>query len=401
MHPMTRIRWVALLLLACAATAWAQQGSISDAISRDKRNWFGFVLGAFGYYDNNLLGTIDERRGDSAAAISPGIFFNFAGQRTALHTDYRFTYRRYVHNRDLDARNHEGGFELTRRLSRRTSLSLADHARSGPNDILGITGAGSARMVADAEIGRQFFFDQQRLLTNYLSARFTAETGRRNRFNITAGYNTYRYRTTRREDTDTIQAGLSDEYRLTRKLSLSGEVTNDWVDSSSDIRDGRILRALGGPRWQITRYWEAFGRAGMERVSQGGAARIGETYEASLSRTTDSSRIELRYQRRAGVQLGLRGVNRYETARAGYDRRLTSWMSGHLYSTYYRTDRLDRYGRLESVGGSAGFEFLLRHDLVATAFGHYLYQTQKQAVLGRFDVDRYIVFAGLQYYFAR
>jgi hypothetical protein len=140
-------------------------------------------------------------------------------------------------------------------------------------------------------------------------------------------------------------------------------------------------------------------RAGAEIVYQQGADKTGGTYEASLSRNTDFSKFEMRYTRRVGVQLGLSGLNQTDMGRLSFDRRLAPWVSAHLYSTYYHITEIPQYGEIESVGGSGGFEFLIRPYLIANMSGHYLHQTQRNPGLQRFDVDRYILFAGLQYIF--
>jgi hypothetical protein len=415
------IRATLIFTAMAAASGWAQttqEGGteafrpprprpslrISEDPSQDSRNLYGFSLGVLGFYDSNLFGAVSSKEGGSAVEFLPGGFANFRGGKSILHVDYQFGYRMYAGQPEQNMSNQNGTFEYLYRASRRTTFTLWDHAHSGPNDILSFTSGGFVKKTAEEPIlSQQILFDNQRMWFNSASGRMSYQSSRRNRFQVSGQSQIYRYRSQRGEDTNFVSAGVLDEYQFTRNWSCSIEASNGWVNSARDLRNGSVLLALAGLKYQFGKHWVFGAKIGGGRTDYGESHNLQGSYEASLARTSPSHRIEFRYARRPGYQLGLLGgFNQYDTATLAFDQRLSSRTSFHFLTRYYRPLIQSVSGNVVTVGGNAGVEFAVSPTVVATMFGNYLYQRQRaSAVIGQdLFADRYIIVVGAHYVFS-
>ena len=111
------------------------------------------------------------------------------------------------------------------------------------------------------------------------------------------------------------------------------------------------------------------------------------------------NRLDIRYGRESRFQIGLPDLNRYHSLTGYFDQRLSSQISLHLLSRYYRTET-STYGDVETLGGGAGFDFALHQSLVASVFGHYVYQRSGSSISSQYlNSDRYMLIGGLTYIF--
>jgi hypothetical protein len=368
---------------------------ISSSSARDRRNKYGFNIGILGFYDSNMFGST-PKEGQWAVAPSPRAFLNFGSRKSLLHLDYRLFYRFYPSRRDLDSANHEGSVEYVHNISRRTTFSITDYVRSGPNDILSFTGEGLIPGTPDYQ---QVFFDTQHMFYNNLTSHLTFHPTRKHRLQVSGNYQTYRYRDDSQEDTDSIQARITDDYQFSKHWSLLGEAANEWIDSSENTRDGTIQRLKGGLAYQSGPNWRLEAKAGVERVDKEAEEKYEPSYEFGLTRETRLNRFDIRYNRESRFQIGLPDLNRYHRLSGYFDQRLNSWLSLHLLSRYYRT-KTATYGNVDTLGGGAGFDFALHKSLVASIFGHYVYQHSNSPIsIQDPNSDRYMVIAGLTYLF--
>ncbi len=368
---------------------------LSSSAARDRRNKYGFSLGILGIYDSNLFGS-SPKEGLWAVAPSPRAYINLGSRKSLLHLDYRLLYRLYPSRRDLDGANHEGSFEYAYKISRRTSFSLTDYVRSGPNDILSFTGEG---LIPGNPDYQQVFFDSQHTLNNTLASRLTYRPTPKHNLQISGYYQAYRYRDDPTQDTDSVQASFTEEYRFSKRWSLVGEIANEWIESAEESRDGTIQRFRGGLAFRPGQNWKLEARAGAERVDRDFANGYEPSYEVGLTRETKLNRLDIRYSRESRFQIGLPDLNRYHRFTGYFDQRLSSQISLHLLSRYYRTET-STYGDVETLGGGAGFDFALHRSLVASVFGHYVYQRSGSPISSQYlNSDRYMFIGGLTYIF--
>ena len=173
------------------------------------------------------------------------------------------------------------------------------------------------------------------------------------------------------------------------------------MNSARGLRNGSVL--LPWEDWKYRfKHWALGGKIGVGGTDYWGSHNQEGSYEASLARTSPSNRIEFRYARRPGYQLGLLGgFNQYNTAAMVFDQRLSSRASIHFLTRYYRPLIQSFSGNVASVGGNAGVEFAVSPSVVATMFGNYLYERQRaSAVIGQdLSADRYIIGVGVCYRF--
>jgi len=368
---------------------------ISSRPARNRENSYGFSLGILGLYDSNMFGST-PKEGLWAVAPSPRLFANLGTRKSMLHLDYQLLYRFYPTQRDLDSANHEGGFEYLYQASRRTSFSLREYVRAGPNDILAFTNEG---LIAPPTGYQQVFFDGQHMLYNSLAGLLKYQPTRKHNLGITGDYYIYRYRSQPIQDTDSFQARIQDEYQVSKQWSILGEASNEWVDSSEESRKGTIMRFMGGLVYRPNKNWRMEAKAGEERMDSDLNDDNGATYEASLTRDTGLNRLEIRYNRRSGVEIGLAGLNRYHEVSGFFDQQLGSRVSLHLLARFYRTDSIT-YGKVDTWGGGMGFDYAFHPSLVSSVFGHYVYERAGSPLPGQdMKADRYIVYGGLTYLF--
>lgn len=377
-----------------------QGRTLSDRPAWDRRNSFGFTLGVLGFYDSNLFGGPEFKQAEEAVIFMPRLFANLGTRKSMLHADYQFGYRMFPDRRDLDAKNHEGGIEYSYEASRRTRFSISDRGRFGPNDFLLFTGQPLiVPNQGEPGLNAQVFFDQQPMWYNALGGTASHQWSRSNSFETSAYYNTFHYDAHPGENTSSVLVLATDDHRLNRRWSLSGAGSYELIDSVSGLRDGRIVRFVGGLKFQLGRSWEIAGRAGGERVHFAVTDQNLTTYEAALTRTSLINRFDLRYSRRSQYQLGLAGLNMSDTAEMVWDQRLGARMALQLISRYWRTSGLAFYGRLETISAGAGIEYAAHPSIVLSLSGNYFYQRALHPAVGLPDltIDRYIVFAGITY----
>lgn len=367
---------------------------LSQRPAGDINNHFGFSLGILGWYDSNISGST-PKEGMAAISPNPKFFVNLSTRKTALHLDYEFLYRHYPDKSSDDSQLHEGGVEYIHQLSRSATISIQDSVRSGPNDILASINSNNFNLSS----GQQVFFDQKKLLQNSLSGGLTYQRPRsRNSLMLRSDYQIFRYDSQPDQDTDSVGLYAVDNFRISKQWFIVGNISNEWINSVTNSRDGTILRFLGGLAYRPTQNWEFAFKAGGEHVSLDSGNR-GITYEGNATHTTKRNRLDIRYQHQSGYQIGLVNLNRYHSVRGGFDQQLNSRISMHLMSNFYRTNTRD-FGKVDTLGGGAGFDFALHPSFTATVSGNYIYQRSSYPLLNKsLNTDRYIIYAGLQYLF--
>ncbi len=368
---------------------------LSSRPAGERRNHFGFSLGILGLYDSNMLGGT-PKEGLVAVTPNPTVFVNLGTRKSIFHLDYQFLYRIYLKRRDLDSKNHQGDLEYIYRPTKRATFSIRDFARSGPNDILAFTDQGA---IMPSTGQQQVFFDRQRMWFNNLSASLIYQARSKHRIQIRADSQIYHYYSRSDQNTDSVGALISDEYRFSKRWSVLGEASNEWINSDTRSRNGRILRFMGGLLYRPANNWEITARAGDERMSYESRSFNQATYDASISRITKLNRLDIRYNRRYGYQIGLTGFNRYDGVTGYFDQQLSSRLSMSLLSRFYRT-RTDSFGTVDTLGGGAGLDYAILPSLAASVFGHYIYQKSGSPLfIQDIKTDRYMVYVGLYYLF--
>ncbi len=373
---------------------------ISNSSAREIRNTFGFSLGVLGLYDSNVYGTLGGKTGETGLGLLPRVYVNFGNRRSVLHLDYQFMYRMYPGLRELDARTHNGGFEYTYKPTRKITFSIADRVRSGANDIFSISGYSLIEtQPGDSTQNQQVFTDRQNMFSNSTLGTLAYQSSRKNRASVSAEYLNYRYNSRPDQDTKSLRARANDSYQFSRNWFIEGEAENEWVDSHTDSRHGRIFRALGRLRYKFSKNWEIGGGAGADKVNLRAGNDVAPTYEAFLSRSTRANLLDLRYSRRSGYQLGLEGLNQSDILSASFDQQLGSRTSAHIMTYYYHTPGSAAYGGYNTISGNAGVEFAILRSLLLSFSGNYVYQqhTGSGTAIEEFGGDRYILTVGVFY----
>ena len=370
--------------------------------SRDSRNSFGFSVEAMGMYDNNPYGSGSLNQQDMAEVFAPSIFATLSHRKLMMHVEYQLAYRRYPDDHTLTSTTNDGGFELAYEKSKRLSFSVQDHARSGPNDFLSLSGGGTGLYsISGLMPTQQVFFDRQRIVSNSALASMSFKATRNNTFAFTTDHEQSQFSVNTVENTTTARAMASENYQVSKSWGISGEVSNQWVTSVSGIRSGRILEFLGGLNIRVSKGFSIQGRAGVEEVHSGLGPKYSSTGEASFSHTSRTNNISVSYSLRSGYQLGLAGLNRNDSVTGSFDQKLGRYVTFHLQSTYFRTIGLAYYGHLSTMASSGGFEFSVHPSVVLTLSGNYMDQRQGTTTnnAATLNASRTMLMAGVSYLF--
>ncbi len=370
----------------------------SERATSSSRTNAGFILGIRGIYGDNLF----EESGSIQtlwSVLGMSRFYLNVGRRKSLfHLDYGIGYRYYNRSEGYNTFQQDASLTYNRRLSRHVNFEVEDHLRFAPNDILSMTDRIPIEPFVSTATSQQLFFDNEKATINHLNSSLTADLTRNQHLMVSVYSDLYRYHSRPDQNTSTVGVNVSDDYHFSRRFFVNGTASNYWIYSVGDLRDGRVLRITGGPGFKPTPVWELRASYGIEESYENAGNRRNQVYDASISRDTSASKIVLRYTRRSTYQLGLPGINQSDIASAAFGVRLARRVSSYLRGAYYRT-KSPEYSIVETTSGSAGLEYLLRRNLLASLAGQYLYQRVHGVPTPPPNVDRFLVFVAIQYMF--
>jgi hypothetical protein len=368
---------------------------ISERTARKNKSSVGFSLGVVGLYDSNFSNSSTSKDDQGTVSFMPRVFANLSRRNSYLYLNYQFSYRRYPGRNEMNSSDQAAGLEYSLQPARNLRLRLADNVQYRPNDILTLLGTG---MTGN---GQQVFFDNKKILSNSTSGTASYTITRNHRVDLSGWYDLTKYQSRPEENTDTVGVRASDEFQFMRQLSLTAEVSNEWVHSVNGVRNGKIVRFLGGMRLRLHKAWVIGGQGGADRTNMASQHGVQPSYQAFVTRESPANRLDMRYSRSYGFQVGLPGLNPTDSVAVLFDQRLMSRLSFNILSRYYRTSGLQPIGRVDSVNGRVGFEYALTPSFLASVSGDYLYQRQKvsTATLVGLNLDKFIITAGLYYFF--
>jgi hypothetical protein len=363
---------------------------------------FGFSLSFQGFYDSNIFGGSSTEVGARGAGFSPSVFANFSSRKYVFHVDGSYSYRNYLRHSELNANVEGGGLEFIYQPTRRLHFSVVGNVRGGTNDFLSYAGAGlgmASTNLTGAPL--QTFFNPMHMFTGSATSDVSFESSRNNTLNASAQYTDSRFTQMRTANTNQIAGQASDSYKFSSKWSMVVQAQSQWIGSDTGVTNGRMESFTGGLSYQAPKGWGFSWTAGDQRVRSANGVSDGITAQLSATRASERNRFSVHYSRSAGYQLGLTGLNKMDSFDAAFDRSFGRRVSFHLTSRYYRTLGVALYGGLNTVVGSAGWEFALSPSLVASLSGDYMHQTQKAVTTTALtlNADRYMAFVGISYSF--
>jgi hypothetical protein len=128
-----RVALLAALVLGLPALAAAQ---LTDAGSPERPPGWSLApaLGVSEFWDDNptLAAEGDVRPGDAVTSVRPSLAIGFRGKRTLLRTGYNGSFDFYNRLPELNTRDHRGGVDFTHQLTRRLQIFARDQAMVSP-----------------------------------------------------------------------------------------------------------------------------------------------------------------------------------------------------------------------------------------------------------------------------
>lgn len=368
---------------------------ISERTRRQDRNSAGFSLGVLGLYDSNFFGTSMLKEGQAIASFAPMVFANLRRRNSLLNLNYQLMYRRYPGSSKPTATDHVAGLDYDFRPWRRVNVKLSDNVRFGPNDLLLFGDP------ANAGGSPQVFFDPQNMLSNSLSGAIVFTTSRKGRLEVSGRNELMRFDSRPDENSDTTGARARHEYQWSRQWTLTAEISNEWVRSTNGIRNGSILRILGGSTYKPGKGWSIGGQAGGDRIHLASEDSLQPAYGASVARDSASNLLSLQYWRRTSYRVGLPGLNQSDSVDARFEYRFLSRLSVRFQTQYSRTLGVEIIGGVKSISGRVGFEYAIIPNLLLSVSGDYFYQRQQSPVgTGTaLKLDKFMIATGLYYFY--
>jgi hypothetical protein len=371
-----------------------QTYQISERTLRQNQNSAGFSLGVLGLYDSNYLGTASLQQGQAIVSLAPRLFANLSRRNSLLHFDYQLTYRHYPGGLQSNAADHVMGLAYDIQPWRTVNISLSDNARYGPNDILSVTAG------INESSSQQVFFNPQKMLSNALSGAVVVTSGRKSRFEVAGDYNLMRFYSRPSENTDIERVRANHEYQLSRQWYQTTEVSDEWSRSANGVRNGSILRFLGGLTYRSRKGWTFTGQAGGDRTHMVSGGSLKPSYLASVAKQSVTTRMGIEFWRRSSIQVGLSGLNQSDNINARLEHRFLPRLSVRLQAQYYRTFGVENIGTLRSISGRAGLEYTIIPSILVSMSLDYLFQRQPAATTRPLlNQDRYMISIGLFYFY--
>jgi hypothetical protein len=372
--------------------------SLEDSVTQNPRNKAGFSLGLFGLYDSAPVsrnGEIQERRPE--AMVLPMVFANLGKKATTFHVDYSME-RRLFRNTDADTTFYTGNLGFTYMPSRKLILDLFDEVRSAPSNLLSLSGGFSPGLQGGNPLGPgTSAFSLDRLTMNNATGRLSYSFTENNAISFYGNSQIFRYETDTDQDMNPFNLGASLARSLTRNLDASVEFLAGNYDTLSGSRKERFKRLSGGLNLRMTRHWSIRGSGGVEWVDIQGARYTPNYFETGLGRVSRKSVFAISYRRGAQYQLGTPLLTSTHTASASLDQRLSKRSSLYISGNYYRSKPYTQGRQQPTFITGLSFKYLLIANLLASINGNYLHQNRAFITGPSPILNRYIIFAGLQF----
>ena len=374
--------------------------SLANQAFFNARNRLGFSLGTYELYSNNLLNTEPGQHG-AVTSLLPRFYLNFGKRKAHLHLDYGFGYRLYHNHRDLDAVQHAGSFLFDYAFSRTASFRVHDQITVAPNDSGLFAFPGEAPILPVSGFSSEVLLTRQRILTNTLLAELNFQPWENGHLGLFSSYNIYRYDMNASANADPIQAGVIYDHRLTKWFSLSNTFSTYLNSVDSKFRMWKIHRLqAGGLNFHLDRNWHIFASGGGELAELDANNYFTASINTGIAHTSPKNSLSVAYQRGFTQAVGISQLSLSHIVTARLVQRMTRRLDFQMSGSYWRGSGVTKEGLLRSYSAGAGFEIIIRPDLVASV--NYTYQNQRAPSLAASDIlgiNRYVASCGLQYIF--
>lgn len=372
--------------------------SFADGVLGDLRNRFGFSLGVYEGYTNNIFRTERGNEDVWATTLMGRIGTNAGRRRHRLHVDYGLGYTFYRGHDELDLASHHGNLQYDYQASRKLTLSVSDHLMSGTNDFGMFGGFYYTPFREVMGASNEVLFARQRITWNTLTGSAGLTLSRKSHLTLFAAHNYYKYDLMDVRDNQGIAAGFNFGYQFTPWLSLQSSYYNYLNDVDQRFRDTQIHRLqFGGFNFRLSRHWQASAGGGIEATQYDDRWRYGGSATAGLSRVSERNLFSLHYHRGLIASIGLPGLYQSNIVYVNYGQRFAPWMNFRLTGHYSRNDFYLGSGRYELIMGHGGLEFALLSNLVASVNASYWDQRNLGLRVPIRDFGRWAAYSGLTY----
>jgi hypothetical protein len=369
-----------------------------DAV-RSSRNHWGFSLSAYEAYSTDAIRGIQKNEDATITSLAPRIFFNAGRRKTKFHMDFGSGYRLYRHHKELNDWDYAGNLQLSSQFSRSVSLQLTNLLTSSANDAASIFSFfPSIRNDYPSNSREVLFDDRQRMIRNSIQATMNFQLSRKARLGLSGGYDLYSYSQAQITDTNAIRVGADFEYKVTKWLYFTSsyyDYLNKVDDSSRDVQIHRLK--FGGFDFHLTRYWRFWTGGGIDFSRYRGNDRFEENVDVGIGYGSKNTTLSATYRRGLTAASGLSRLMHSDAVGFNLGYRITSRVGSRLVSNYTRSRESFSNGTLKTIAGNASLEFALRDDLFLSLNSSYQNQQQSDFSYGGLQVNRFSVYAGLQY----
>jgi hypothetical protein len=372
--------------------------SLQDSVTQDPRNGAGFSLGLYGLYDSAPVdkdGT-PQKRGPEGM-ILPMVFANLGKKTATLHADYSME-RRIFRNTDADTTFYTGNLGFTLMPSRDLIIDLFDEVRSAPSNLLSLSGGFVPGLPGGSPLGpgtSAYSFD--RLTMNNLTGRIGYQFTDNNAFSIYGNSQIFRYDKATSENMNPYDIGANLAHSFSRDVDAAVDFLAGNYDTLSGSRKERIKRLSGTLNYRMTRHWSVRGSGGVEWVSIQGSKYTPTYVEGGLGRVSRRSVLSFSYRRGAQYQLGTSILTATHTASASLDQRMSKKSSLYISGNYYRSKNFAQGPQQTTFITGLGLKYLLIPNIIVSANGNYLYQNKALLSGSSGVLNRYVIFAGLEF----
>jgi hypothetical protein len=372
---------------------------IGDTFS-NMRNVVGFSLGMNQLYEHDILHSTNQRQSVNVSSVFPRVYLNLGRQRHQFHADYGFGYRYYHEKQELNTTEHYASASYDYQVTARSSIRISDDFTSSPNWYGASFGPLLSLSNPTPGFSTELTLERQRIVRNYATGSFNYQATQKISLAVFGVFGSYRYDSQDLPNVNSLQAGLNYNHQITRWLFLTNSYSAYLNNVDERYQDARIHRLqVGGLQFRLGRSWEATAGGGIEYVKTYDENRLGESISAGLAWNTEANTFGFNYHRGFYSAIGIASVLQSDQGIVTLGSRMTRWLNLQLSMSFLRGFERIQSGRIRQYHASAGVDFALRSDLVASINGVYVNQTGTELGSIPLDFERYVAYVGLQYVF--
>jgi hypothetical protein len=373
--------------------------SFADGFLRNSKKHIGFSLSAFeSYIPNDLSTSTGQTGGVAMTSFVPQIYTNFQKKQLAFRLNYGAVITRY--NKDLSQFNRlsqTGSATFSYTVSHRnTRIQVTDYLNSFVNNPTSFLGSIPSTLYR-LDGAPQIYVDGRRQTMNIGTISLNQAVTKKFGVSISESNEAFRYSGSDYTYLFTVGAGM--DYQINKWMRFNLNYSHNLNYVGNDLRNNNFEHLqIAGFSFKLGKGWQLSSSGGVDSTKNGTDRFTTANGQASLIKTSRHTSAAVSYGRGYSTVFPSAGIWYGQTANLNVVQRLSSRMSVHMNSFYFRGSALGTYSLTSTVSGTAGLDFALQRNLIASTNYFLVSQKLGTPILTGTTLHQNTVSIGLQYY---